>query len=321
MHFVKYPPKLSVIMPVYNAEKYVKKAIESIINQTFQNWELLVCDDGSSDNSWEILSAYDGKDRRIKIFKNEMNCGKVKTVNSFLKTIESEYLTIHDADDWSEKERFQIQLDYLDGNSEYIGCGTQYFSHRKKSKKGTSNLNVDYKDIKYGLLTKSQIHGPTLIFRTNALNTLKVIYRNYFEDYNEDYDLCVRIAQLGKLTNHPSVLYNYRQLENSLSKKHSIKRVCSDQIIRHLTKQRFEKGYDDLDEGDLSYLNGIIEKKEKDYRIDKTLALREEAEILFHNGFFKKSIITTIKGIIANPLIFSNYRLLQYILRNKFVKN
>src|SRR5690606_24842253 len=95
---------ISVLMPAYNAERFVGEAIKSILSQTYPHWELLACDDASTDDTWRELNMF--SDRRIKLFRNASNQGKAKTVNELYKTASGNLITVHDADDTSMPERF-----------------------------------------------------------------------------------------------------------------------------------------------------------------------------------------------------------------------
>ena len=109
--------KLSVIMSVYNSEENLSDSIESILNQTYKNFEFLIMDDGSSDNSSEILGEYAKKDNRVKIFKNSDNLGLTKSLNILISSSKGEYLARQDSDDISSKDRFEKQLNYLSLNN------------------------------------------------------------------------------------------------------------------------------------------------------------------------------------------------------------
>ena len=118
------PPLISVIMACYNSEKYVDKAVQSIINQTYTNWELLICDDQSKDNTLKIIEKIN--DPRIKIFKNEKNLGYLKTCNRLFSSASGDYITFQDSDDFSHKERLSLQLNHLLNNANLGAIGTQF---------------------------------------------------------------------------------------------------------------------------------------------------------------------------------------------------
>lgn len=117
-------PLISVIMPAFNVEKYIKEAIDSILNQTYSHFELLICDDGSSDKTWEIINTYD--DIRIRKYQNSKNIGNLKTSNNLFSKCIGEYITIQDADDYSDVKRFEQYISYLKLNPLVGVLGTNY---------------------------------------------------------------------------------------------------------------------------------------------------------------------------------------------------
>jgi len=313
-------PLLSIIMPVYNCEKYVSHAIQSVIDQTYRNWELFVCDDGSSDESWNKIKSYCVKDVRIHIYRNNENIGKVGTVNWLFQKCSGKYLTVHDADDWSEKDRFEKQIHYLSINDNVIACGTNFNSHFDfKSQVIKSSLKSDYDTIKEGLLKQSQIHGPTLVLRQCLISKKGMLYRPFFEGYNEDYDLCVRLASQGVITNLNECLYNYRIVPNTLSRTLTIKKRYSIEIVRLLAKQRFQYGFDDLDLNQFDRIEAIVKEYEIIYLSDKSRLLREQAEYDFYYGFTLKAIKEALRAIVVNPFELKNFLLLQHIIRKKTI--
>ena len=113
MHISNSNATITVLMPVYNAERYVGEAIESILNQTFRDFKFLIIDDGSTDRSCEIIRAYSLEDHRIELVINESNMGITKTLNKGLSMIDTPYIARMDSDDISLPHRFEKQLDIM----------------------------------------------------------------------------------------------------------------------------------------------------------------------------------------------------------------
>src|ERR1700752_3454291 len=113
---------VSVIMPAYNCEKYVKKAIDSILNQTYSNFELLIADDCSKDSTKNIIDSY--TDNRIKRFHNETNMGYLQASNKLFKECEGDFITFQDADDYSAPNRLELLISFLEKNSSYSCVGS-----------------------------------------------------------------------------------------------------------------------------------------------------------------------------------------------------
>ncbi|MDD4353774.1 MAG: glycosyltransferase family A protein, partial [Candidatus Nanoarchaeia archaeon] len=119
--------RISVIMSAYNTERYIAEAIESILNQTFKDFEFIIIDDGSTDDSLKIIKRYVKKDRRIKLIHNKKNIGLTKSLNKGLKIAKGQYIARMDADDISLPQRFQIQYDFLEKNKDIFLIGTTAF--------------------------------------------------------------------------------------------------------------------------------------------------------------------------------------------------
>ena len=117
-------PKISVVMSVYNGTPYLRECIESILNQTCKDFEFIIIDDGSSDNTWKILTEYANQNQQIKLFKNEENIGLTKSLNKGLKLAGGEYIARQDADDVSLPDRFELQTRFLDAHLEVGALGS-----------------------------------------------------------------------------------------------------------------------------------------------------------------------------------------------------
>ena len=145
------PPLVSVIMSVYNGEKYLVQAIDSILNQTYQNFEFIIIDDCSTDNSSHILQEYAQKDSRIKIIKKEKNIGIkgfIKNLNLGISIAKGKYIARMDADDISLPERFQKQVDFLENNPEITLVGAQLNLINEQNKiTGEAIAALQHRDI------------------------------------------------------------------------------------------------------------------------------------------------------------------------------
>ena len=161
-------PVISVIMPVYNAETYVEEAIKSILNQTFEDFEFLIINDGSEDNSLSIINNYASKDNRIKIISREKK-GLVFSLNEGIKLAKGKYIARMDADDISVPERFKKQISYLERNSDVDICGTWIETFGRSME--VLKYPVQHDDIKVALLFAFGLAHPSIM----AKKTLKFI--------------------------------------------------------------------------------------------------------------------------------------------------
>lgn len=208
--------KLAVILPAYNAAAYLNQSIDSVLNQTFINFDLYVYDDCSTDNTEELISEY--KDSRFFYRKNMENFGIAKTLNRGLGDLlpHYEYIARMDADDWCYPDRFQKQIAFLDENKEIVMCGTQGYWLKDMNENPESGweypLENDY--LKYYLLFAASFGHSSIIFRSNPFQKYKIRYNETIMTC-EDWDLWIRVVKIGKVANLPNYLMKYRILDNS----------------------------------------------------------------------------------------------------------
>src|SRR3989344_1627663 len=166
-------PVISVIMSAYNAEKYVGESIESIINQTFKNWELIIFEDGSIDNTKEIITKYSKKDSRIKAFFNKKNIGYIgfiKNLNNGIKLSKGKYIARMDADDICMVDRLEKQYYLLEKNPSLflVGSGAKIINE-KGNVTGRFNPLSNSFLVFLALHIKNCIYHPTIMFRNEKL--------------------------------------------------------------------------------------------------------------------------------------------------------
>ncbi len=223
-------PKISVIMPVFNAEKYLREAIDSIMWQSFTDWELIVINDGSTDSSETIIRSY--TDTRLKYYKNEQNIGLIATLNRGIDLGNGEYVARMDADDISEKERFKAQITFLEKNREYAMCGSYAKVIDESNNETGKILNLHTNDyLQINLLFSVPFIHPSMMIRGNVLRNN---YFNYEYKHAEDYELWCKIAQNHKIGNVPYYLLRYRWHTTNVSVTNSeIQEDIKNKIIRN----------------------------------------------------------------------------------------
>ncbi|MBA2850515.1 glycosyltransferase involved in cell wall biosynthesis [Methanococcus maripaludis] len=224
-------PLVSVIMPNYNNEKYLPEAIESILNQTYENFEFIIIDDCSTDDSWNIIQNYVKKDNRIKAFKNEKNLKIVKTRNKGFELMSknSKYIAIFDSDDVSMPKRLEKQVNFLEKNLKFglIG-GHTYIINESSKIIASRKYETDFKKIIKNMIKKSPVAQPSVMIRKSVLDDVD----HYDEKYDvcEDYDLWFKIANNYKIGNLDEFLLKYRITETQ-SKSTKLKKT-----LRHTLK-------------------------------------------------------------------------------------
>ena len=213
-------PLISVVMPVYNAEKYLAEAIESILTQTYTKFEFLIFNDGSKDKSVQIVNEYAQKDKRIVFFDCKENGGLIQRLNDGIDNAKGKYIARMDNDDISLPTRFEEQVQFMEANEDIGICGTYFDVFEKNSNAIMLHIQHPITDnqIKLSLLTQCVIGHPTVMARTELLkNNL------YSLEYNaaEDYELWARLVLKTKFYNLPKVLLLYRWHGQNMSLKQS----------------------------------------------------------------------------------------------------
>jgi len=209
-------PAVSVLMPVYNAKKYIKAAVESIITQEFTSFEFIIINDGSTDGTLKILEAYAKKDHRIRLISRE-NKGLIASLNEGLDLAQAPLIARMDADDIALETRLSEQVAYLADHSDVV-CVGSFFEIIDEKNRGLTILEAPTvnADIQQELIKgHSVICHPSAIMRKDAV--LKV--GKYREKYHpaEDLDLWLRLGEVGLLSNIPKTLMKYRVLNSSIS--------------------------------------------------------------------------------------------------------
>jgi len=241
---LKNNPKISVVMSAYNSEKYLAEAMESILNQTFKDFEFIIINDGSSDKTLQIIRDYAKKDKRIKLINNSKNIGQTPSRNKALKIAKGRYIAIMDSDDISLPNRFEIQYDYLEKNSDIFLVGSRIMSIDEKGVTRTrSNTLTDIKDIKSCLIQKNCIAHPSIMFR----NEYKNFYREKFR-YSEDYDFYLNLLSRNKkLINLKNKLLKYRRSNNSIGIYRASIEYLFAEKAKEFYNQRLKSGKDKYD--------------------------------------------------------------------------
>ena len=218
-------PKVSVVMPAYNAEKYISEAIESILNQTFTDFEFIIIDDGSIDDTVGIINYYN--DDRIRLIQNEVNLGVAQTLNKGIELSRGQYIARMDADDISLPTRFEKQVAFLDVNPDVAVVGSDIELFGMVNEKRSFSSKHD--DLKVELLFNNCFAHPSVMLNHKFFGSKKLLY-NPKVNKMEDYDLWVRAAISNKLACISEVLLRYRVHPNQVTQSHS--QEVFDQYIR-----------------------------------------------------------------------------------------
>ncbi len=208
---------ISVILPVYNAESYLEKSIESILNQSHSNFELLICDDASSDRSLEVIQKF--IDPRIKVLIHKNNKGLVATLNELLKASKGDYIARMDNDDISHPDRLRKQLAFLVAHPKTAVVGCLYA--RIDTKGNIIKIDpvvLSSADIRVALGVKNCFCHGSVMLNKQAIPTPLLKYSEQYK-HAEDYYFWSKLSKNGlELANMPDVLYYWRSHIESISK-------------------------------------------------------------------------------------------------------
>ncbi|WP_298528035.1 glycosyltransferase [uncultured Christiangramia sp.] len=217
-------PRVSVILPVYNREHFIVQAVESVINQSFKDWELIIVDDKSDDET--ILRIEPFLSDKIKLLKNKNNEGVSACLNKAIKLSKGAFIARMDSDDISVVDRLEQQVEFLSNNEKIFICG----ANMKGLNTGRNfYYSSSHDQILTNLLFGSPIASPTVMFRKEIFNEL--LFNENFR-LSEDYEFWSRALFKFKAYNLPKVLVFYRQHDKQLTINHNKEQIKIDSKIK-----------------------------------------------------------------------------------------
>lgn len=202
-------PMVSVVMSVYNEEQHVSQAMESILNQTFNDFEFIIVNDGSVDKTYEIIERYAEKDKRVRVINHEKREGQAKSLNDGIKIAKGKYIARMDADDISLPERLEKQVKFMGSHPEVGVLGTYYKEIDNSGKILPRKQNPStWEQIKKALFYYNPVCHPSVMMRKELI--LEV--GGYDEKFSigQDYDLFSRLISKTKIENLPEFLIIHR---------------------------------------------------------------------------------------------------------------
>ncbi len=219
-------PYVTVLMSAYNAETFIGEAIESILDQTFTDFEFIIVNDGSKDSTREIIQSYRNKDGRIKVLNNRVNKGLIYSLNRGLNEAGGKYIARMDADDISLPNRLETQVSFMESHDE-VGVSSAWMKTFGEGKETVWQSPQDHEEIMATLFCNNCLWHPVAIIRKDILDEYSL---RYDPDYPkaEDYKLWLDIAKHKKLANIPEILHRYRihdRQKTRLDSKSKSKRI------------------------------------------------------------------------------------------------
>lgn len=268
---------LDVIMPCYNAEKYISRALESLRIQTFKEFRIIIIDDGSTDNTRDIVTRYMKEDERIELFYNKENKGVAYTRNKGLNLCTAKYIAYMDADDISDIKRFEVQIDYLESHPEIGAVSSNIYRIDSNDRIVERRKERDYcsEEVKAALIFNDIFANSAAMFRTQVVRDYSLCY-NENDIIAEDYRFWCKFSMYSNMYIMGRALYCYRINDMGLTTVNS-STDSANKIINNIRLYMLRgQGYK-LDNIQLTAyfkaLNGeIVEKDKKTIAILKRVA-------------------------------------------------
>lgn len=273
-------PVISVVMSVYNGEKYLDEAIESILNQTYKDFEFIIINDGSTDKSLEIIKKYENQDERVVLISRE-NRGLITSLNEGIEKAKGKYIARMDADDISLPQRFEKQVEFMKKNLDVGVCGSWVEVFGENRKDTLWKMQSIDEELKPRLLFSVTFAHPSVMMRKELLEKYGLKYKEQYK-HAEDYKFWLDFSKHTKFANIPKKLFRYRYLETSVSRTAD---NAKDEQRYKTIKSIFEEVLDELG----------IQNTEQENKLHFTIGLneriaKEDIDFKFLNKYLTKLI-------------------------------
>lgn len=258
---------VSVVMPVFNGERYVCEAIQSVLDQTYTNFEFIIVNDGSTDNSERLIRAF--QDERIKVINNPINLGLVKTLNLAISHCRGDFIARLDSDDICSPDRLEKQLNKFSENSalDVIGS-TAMIIDSCGEHKGLFKVPEEHTDIHLGMLFNNQIIHPTVMIRRDSILKYMPNIYDVKDQHVEDYGLWVKMLSKHQFLNIQEPLIKYRVHDTKISTIYSKSQIENSKSIKTLVSKFYS-------------VNPDVSETHKLYSNDSSLSLHDANDKIF----------------------------------------
>ena len=218
------PGTISVLLPAYNAERYILQSVQSVLGQTYEDFELLVVDDCSTDRTAEVLASI--RDPRLRVMRNATNLGVVGTLNRAMGAARGRFIARTDADDYCFPTRFAKQKAFLDGNPGVLLVGTRMFNLENGVVAQNPRVaDTDPQVLRWQQQITNRVGHPSMMFRAEVVGRLGTYLREGFK-YAEDFDFTHRVLGIGEVAVLPEQLMIYRLHGTNLTRRHKAEMVA-----------------------------------------------------------------------------------------------
>jgi len=296
-------PKVTILMSVYNDEKFVREAIDSILNQTFTDFEFLIINDGSKDDSLKVIKSY--KDTRIRLISRE-NKGLVYSLNEGIKLAKGEYIARQDSDDVSLPHRLETEVKFLDSHPNVGLVGSNYTIIDTNGKRMvTTNVFTHPADLKLTQITCNQFGHGSIMARKTILQKLKGYDKSV--GHVEDYDLWTRISRIADIANLEEPTYLYRTNPNGITQQNHELQIKQTFAVRDKSFKHFLKHRDE-------YKVLFYKPSGQRYRQRKAVLYRDLAYLHCLNNRTVGALGMMFLATLLEPTNKRNYHCIQYAL-------
>jgi glycosyltransferase involved in cell wall biosynthesis len=230
-------PAVSVIMPNFNCSCYLERSIESILNQTFSDFELIIIDDASTDNSLEVIQKY-RSDKRVNLLALTTNVGNYKARNIGIENAKGNYIAVMDADDLADTERLRIQYNYLKNNNQFFIGSQGTLIDQDDNFINNLDLPLEYDYLKISLLKNNCVTHSSLFYNRKALSEKKIIKYDSSLNVAADYAFITNCSFHFEVQNIPERLVSYRIHPNQISVTKNDMQIKTARYVRYLQIQR-----------------------------------------------------------------------------------
>lgn len=296
----KLQPKVSVIMNVYNGSSFLEDAIQSVLSQTFTNFELVIVNDGSTDQTGQILDIHKCNSR-VVIVTNPVNKGIAASKNIAIRKSKGEYIALMDADDISEPDRLQKQMDYLDSHPDIgvVGAWSRVINDKGELLSEVMRPESDSVIVLWMLLRHCAMNQPTIMLRRNLV--IQAGGYNEKLSVSEDYEMWTRLASITKLSNIPEYLVRYRQHDNNISK------LIESNYYHVVTSRKFIKSLLNIDISVNILL--FLRSKTEHHSTNPFVSYFAAYSLLkIYTAFLRKFCLTPTQRVILRNYLRSNIR-------------
>ena len=309
---------VSVLMPAYNAANFLNEAIDSILNQSFKNFEFIIINDGSTDNTEEIILSY--TDDRIKYYKNDLNIKLIPSLNKGLILARGKYIARMDADDISLPDRLQLQVDFMENNLDIGISGGQMDIFGIV--KGKSDYPITHEECLIRLLDQTCFSNNLFIIRKELIEKHKLSFNNKYL-HTEDYKFYIDALKYLKGKNLSETLTKYRQHENSVTAKNKLLTYNNRNLLRKeyleqlvdLNKNEIEQVYGEIGYGKIK----LLIKLRKELKIKyKTVSINYIDDTIFKKIWYKDALY---QSETDHLIVFKYAYLFLYKINIEFIKN